>query len=255
MQRKKRKNGDMRSPIRFVSLVVALSLAACSAEQEEVPEEGERAAERHAMVREQIEARGLSNEEVLAAMRSVPRHAFVPLEMRELAYADHPLPIGFNQTISQPYIVALMTELSRAKAGDKVFEVGTGSGYQAAVLGALGAEVFTVEIVPELADQARLALAEHGFENVHVRTGDGYVGWPEEAPFDAIVVTAAPERIPPPLLDQLRVGGRMVIPVGSRNVQELRVITRHEDSFEEERVLAVRFVPMTGQAQEPPERP
>jgi len=202
----------------------------------------DRAAERGAMVDTQIAARGVRAPEVLAALRSVPRHEFVPASEREAAYADHPLPIGFEQTISQPYIVALMTELARLEPGDKVLEIGTGSGYQAAVLARLVRAVYSIEIVEPLARSAARTLARLGYANVEVRAGDGYQGWPEQAPFDAIVVTAAPARVPEPLKQQLAPGGRLVIPVGTSD-QELMVLTR--------RVLPVRFVPMTGTAQQP----
>ncbi|MBI5382140.1 MAG: protein-L-isoaspartate(D-aspartate) O-methyltransferase [Opitutae bacterium] len=204
------------------------------------------------MVREQIEARGVRAAAVLRALRKVPRHEFVPLALRREAYADRPLPISQGQTISQPYIVALMSELAQLTAHSRVLEVGTGSGYQSAVLSEIVAEVFTIEIVPELAARARAELARLGCKNVRLRTGDGYLGWPEAAPFDAIVVTAAPAQIPPPLLAQLKVGGRLVIPVGEpAAVQELKVVTRTADGFHEENKLQVRFVPMTGRAQHP----
>jgi protein-L-isoaspartate(D-aspartate) O-methyltransferase len=201
------------------------------------------------MVAEQIAARNITDARVLAAMAAVPRHRFVPEAIRESAYGDYPLPIGEEQTISQPYIVALMSELARVEPGDRVLEVGTGSGYQAAVLGAMGVEVWSIEIVEPLANTARARLAELGYDRVHVRHGDGYRGWPEHAPFDAILITAAPPRIPEPLKGQLRVGGRLIVPVGRHN-QELVVVTRTERGFEEEAVLPVRFVPMTGEAQE-----
>ena len=201
------------------------------------------------MVASQIEARRIRDPLVLEAMRTVPRHLFVPPEYREQAYADHPLPLGQRQTISQPYIVALMTELVRPRPGIKVLEVGTGSGYQAAVLAACGAEVYTIEILPELARQAAAVLEKLGYQNLHTRIGDGYDGWPEAAPFDAVVVTAAPDKIPQPLLDQLAPGGRLVIPVGSHS-QDLVLVTRTADGFERRSVTPVRFVPMTGKAQE-----
>ena len=198
------------------------------------------------MVRRQIEARGVGDPAVLAAVRSVPRHLFIPEAERERAYEDSPQAIGDGQTISQPYIVALMTELLEVGPGARVLEIGTGSGYQAAVLAAMGVEVFSIEIRPVLCRTAARTLEELGYENVHVRCGDGYGGWPEEAPFDGIIATAAPERVPEPLLDQLIDGGRLVIPVGSF-YQELKVITRNGDEYSERSVIPVRFVPMTGE--------
>ncbi len=201
---------------------------------------------REAMVRDQIEARGITHPRVLAAMRHVPRHLFVPEAYRRQAYEDHPLPIGLGQTISQPYIVAFMTEAAAPDAQDRVLEIGTGSGYQAAVLAEIVSEVYTIEILPELADQARERLSRLGYENVWVKTGDGYLGWPEHAPFDAIIVTAAPEQVPAPLIDQLAPAGRMVIPVGPRgDVQSLRLIEKAEDgTISERELLPVRFVPL-----------
>jgi protein-L-isoaspartate(D-aspartate) O-methyltransferase len=201
------------------------------------------------MVSGQIESRGVRDPEVLRAMRKVPRHRFVPPSQQRHAYEDRPLPIGHQQTISQPYIVALMTELAAVKPGDRVLEVGTGSGYQAAVLAELGVSVFSVEIVEPLAERADATLQELGYE-VEVRHGDGYAGWPEHAPFDAIVVTAAPPRIPEALKQQLKPGAHLVIPVG-RNYQSLKLVTRTHAGFREQDVLPVRFVPMTGKAQTP----
>jgi protein-L-isoaspartate(D-aspartate) O-methyltransferase len=200
------------------------------------------------MVRTQIELRGVKNPRVLDAMRTVPRHAFVPQKHRDEAYEDHPLPIGQGQTISQPYIVAAMTELLDPKPTDRVLEVGTGSGYQAAILSVLVKEVYTVEILSQLGKTAERVLKEEHFDNVHVKIGDGYRGWPDFAPFDGIIVTAAPEEVPAPLLMQLRVGGRLVIPVGEWN-QELKVYTRTKDGYDVRSVFGVRFVPMTGEAQ------
>jgi protein-L-isoaspartate(D-aspartate) O-methyltransferase len=199
------------------------------------------------MVATQIEGRGITDPTVLAAMRTIPRHRFVPEALRAWAYDDHPLPIGHDQTISQPYVVALMTSSIRPNRGMKVLEVGTGSGYQAAVLSACVAEVVSIEVVPALGRRAELLLKQLGYRNVHVRVGDGYDGWPERGPFDAVVVTAAPGRIPKPLLDQLRVGGRLVAPVG-RGVQNLVVITKTAQGNVTEVIDAVRFVPMTGKA-------
>jgi protein-L-isoaspartate(D-aspartate) O-methyltransferase len=200
------------------------------------------------MVATQIEARGISDAHVLDALRRVPRHRFVPAELRGEAYADRPLPIGHQQTISQPYIVALMTELVRPRAGAKVLEIGTGSGYQAAVLAECDMEVYTIEILPELGRQAAALLAELGHRGVRSRIGDGFDGWPDAAPFDAIIVTAAPPSIPQPLLDQLAVGGRLVIPVGE-GFQNLMLVTRTADGLDRRTVTPVRFVPMTGKAQ------
>jgi protein-L-isoaspartate(D-aspartate) O-methyltransferase len=185
---------------------------------------------------------------VLAALHSVPRHLFVPERQRDQAYANRPLPIGHGQTISQPFIVAIMTELLQIEPGDKVFELGTGSGYQAAVLDALGAQVFSVEIIAELGDRARETLDAQGFDRVHSKVGDGYFGWETHAPFDAIIVTAAGDHIPPPLLRQLKPGGRMVIPVGSRYAtQRLVLVTRDTDGVIKTRDLTpVTFVPLTG---------
>jgi protein-L-isoaspartate(D-aspartate) O-methyltransferase len=187
---------------------------------------------------------------VVRAMRSVPREAFVPPGLRGQAYLDSPLPIGNGQTISQPYIVAVMSHLAGVEAGDRVYELGTGSGYQAAVLGAMGVEVYSVEIVPELAERAAATLARLGYDQVHVRAGDGYLGWPEAAPFDAVVVTAAHPEIPQPLIDQLAVGGRLVMPVGGMHeIQQLTVLTKQPDgSLETEELLPVRFVPITGES-------
>jgi len=193
-----------------------------------------------------IEAYGVEDSTTLAAMRSVPRHEFVPADQQRYAYADHPLPIGYGQTISQPYIVAYMTEVLRPKSGMKILEVGTGSGYQAAVLGATGCRVFTVEIFEALATSARARLARLGFDSVTVRHADGHYGWSEEAPFDAVIVTAAAGHIPPALVEQLKAGGRMVIPVGSvYGVQNLILIEKDSDGgIRTRHLLPVRFVPM-----------
>ena len=207
------------------------------------------AALREAMVARQLRARDVTDARVLQAMERVPRHLFVPADLRDHAYGDHPLPIGLEQTISQPYIVAFMTQALEVEAQDRVLEVGTGSGYQAAVLGELASEVFSIEILPALADHAREALIEQDYRNVTVRAGDGYFGWPENAPFDGIMVTAAPDHVPPALVDQLAVGAHLVMPVGD-DYQELVRITRQADGTTLERLLPVRFVPMTGRAQE-----
>jgi protein-L-isoaspartate(D-aspartate) O-methyltransferase len=208
----------------------------------------ERAAERERMVSEQIAARGVRDERVLAALRKVPRHRFMPEAVREFAYEDRALPLEHGRTISQPYVVAVMSEAARVKPGDRVLEVGTGSGYQAAVLAELGADLDTIEIVPALAESAAKVLRETGYERVRVHTGDGYRGLPERAPFAAILVTAAPDHVPQPLIDQIAAGGRIVIPVGS-TFQELRVIERTRDGTAQHAIFPVMFVPMTGEAQ------
>jgi len=202
---------------------------------------------REAMVQEQIAARKVKNAAVLAAMRRVPRHKFMPENVRRFAYDDRPVPIGMAQTISQPYIVALMTELAAVGRGSRVLEIGTGSGYQAAVLAELGADVYSIEILAPLRERAVEILAQLGYAQVKTRVGDGYLGWPEAAPFDAIIVTAAPARVPELLKQQLKVGGRLVLPVGKVD-QELEIITRTTAGFSEEGVIPVRFVPMTGKA-------
>ena len=204
---------------------------------------------RERMVETQIRGRGVREASVLTAMRQVPRHLFVPQDLRRLAYADRPLPIGHDQTISQPFIVALMTRLVEASGNEKVLEIGTGSGYHAAVLSRVVGEVYTIEIVEELGRGAAALLERLGYDNVHVRVGDGFDGWPEEAPFDAIVLTAAPEEVPAPLVAQLRPGGRIILPLGGLD-QELVVLTKDEGGLLRRRILPVRFVPMTGKAQE-----
>ncbi len=204
------------------------------------------AAAREQMVDRQIAGRGVQDARVLAALRAVPRHLFVMPGSEDEAYDDRPVPIGYGQTISQPYIVALMTELARVKPGDRVLEIGTGSGYQAAVLSRVAGAVHTIEIVEPLAERARKLLVDLGCRNVIVRTGDGYLGWPDAAPFDAIVVTAAPDHVPPALVAQLKAGGRLVIPVGGvQDVQELRLIEKDQAGTVRSRdVTDVRFVPL-----------
>ena len=209
---------------------------------------GDYSKERERMVREQIERRDIKDPHVLRAMHKVPRHRFLGESYRDNAYEDRALPIEGGQTISQPYIVALMTELARVKPGDTVLEVGTGSGYQAAVLAEIGVRVFSIEIVKTLATTARDRLDKLGYKDVQVRHGDGYDGWKEHAPFDAIVITAAPPRIPEPLKQQLRVGGRLVVPVGGWQ-QQLMVVTRTPTGFNMKSTIPVIFVPMTGKAQ------
>ena len=206
---------------------------------------------RREMVASQLGSRDIWDRRVLEAMGKVPRHEFVPPPVKHLAYEDHPLPIGLGQTISQPYIVALMTQLADPRKDARALEIGTGSGYQAAVLAELVDQVYTVEIVPELAGRSAALLKRLGYENVFARAGDGYLGWPEAAPFDVILVTAAAGRIPEPLQEQLAEGGRLVIPVGDPGrVQKLLLLTKEEGKIRRQNVLAVRFVPMTGKIQE-----
>ena len=206
--------------------------------------------QRERMVIETIERRGVTDEDVLKAMRAVPRHLFVPENERDYAYGDYPLPIGYGQTISQPYIVALMTELLKLKEGEKVLEVGTGSGYQAAILAEIpGLEIYTVEIIPDLAESACQRLESLGYTQVHCKQGDGYYGWPEHGPFDAIIVTAAPDHVPQPLVDQLAVGGRMVIPIGPPGgYQTLWQFAKKPDGeLQAFNMGGVAFVPLTGE--------
>jgi protein-L-isoaspartate(D-aspartate) O-methyltransferase len=239
----------MATPVGAVCLVgvtAAMAAATLLAKQSEEVYQ----ARRESMVRDQIESRGVKDKAVLAAFRKVPRHRFVPTSSRALAYTDGPLPIGEGQTISQPEIVALMTELIRPDKRFRVLEVGTGSGYQAAILAECVAEVDSVEVVPALGKKAKVLLGELGYRNIELRIGDGYEGWAERAPFDAIILTAAPPReIPRPLLEQLKVGGRLVAPVG-RSEQQLVRVTRTATGFEREIIAVVRFVPMTGKAQD-----
>jgi protein-L-isoaspartate(D-aspartate) O-methyltransferase len=201
---------------------------------------------RDRMVTAQVQGRDVSDPRVLAAMRKVPRHRFVPEGVRGQAYEDYPLPIGEGQTISQPYIVGIMSQLLQLRGGERVLEVGTGSGYQAAVLAELAGEVYSVEILEPLARRAAATLGELGYGRVRVRAGDGYLGWPEAAPFDAIIVTAAPDHIPQPLVDQLKVGGRLVIPVGDE-YQELLQCVKTPGGLERKSIIPVRFVPLTGE--------
>lgn len=207
---------------------------------------GDFKAMREKMVETQIQARGVKDSRVLSALRKVERHRFVPKEYLDSAYSDQPLPIGEGQTISQPYIVALMTELLELKGGEKVLEIGTGSGYQAAILAELAKEVYSIEIVETLASMAKNRLSEMGYQNVKVKAGDGYLGWPEVAPFDVIIITCAPDHIPKPLIEQLKEGGRMVVPVGTY-AQELKKIVKRSGKIETTDVISVVFVPMTGE--------
>jgi len=199
--------------------------------------------ERKDMVEYQIRRRGISDKKVLKAMLKVPRHLFVPEQMRELAYGDEPLPIGEGQTISQPYIVAYMTEALKLTGKEKVLEIGTGSGYQTAILAEIVQEVYTVELIPELSRRAQKVLTELGYQNIHFLVGDGTRGWPEHAPYEAILVSAAPATVPRSLVEQLKLGSRMIIPVGT-DIQELVLVTRTESGWQEERLIGVRFVPL-----------
>jgi len=205
---------------------------------------------RRQMVQEQLTrpGRGITNSRVLEVMGKVPRHEFVPEYLRSRAYEDGPLPIGYGQTISQPFIVAFMTETLQPRPSDRVLEIGTGSGYQAAVLSELVTQVYTIEIIKELADRAAADLKRLGYTNVQVHAGDGYRGWPTAAPFDAIIVTCAPDKVPQPLVDQLKDGGRMIIPVGAYGNQDLVVVHKRNGKLTEKTLLPVRFVPMTGES-------
>ena len=206
--------------------------------------------ERQLMVEKQIKQRGVVDPQVLEAMLKVPRHLFVPKDLELMAYSDTPLPIGYGQTISQPYVVALMTESLKVKKGFKVLEIGTGSGYQAAVLAEMGCQVFSVEIIKILADTAKERISQIHYSQVNIRWGDGYFGWEEEAPFDRIIVTCAVDHLPPPLLAQLKEGGKMVIPVGPPwSVQSLWVVEKTEDGITTRDLGAVRFVPLTRETQ------
>jgi protein-L-isoaspartate(D-aspartate) O-methyltransferase len=226
-------------------IIVALAAAGCGQKAAPVADV---AAKRQQMVQQQLMARGIHEERVLAAMAKVPREEFIPPSLRAESYEDGPLQIGHGQTISQPYIVAFMTEQLRPKPSDRVLEIGTGSGYQAAILAELVAEIYTIEIIEPLAKTAEATLRRLGYKNVHVKAGDGYKGWPEHAPFDAITVTCAPDHVPQPLIDQLKEGGRMIIPVGEFGNQELYLLEKKNGELQRRAVLPVRFVPMTGEA-------
>lgn len=231
---------------------LAILFLACACKQslptDEVPPDP-LAGPREAMVRKQLAGRDITDKRVLEAMGKVPRHRFVPQHLRAEAYSDHPLPIGHAQTISQPYIVACMTQAAEPEAGDIALEIGTGSGYQAAILAEVVKEVYSIEIIPKLARQAEKLLSELGYNNIHTRTGDGYAGWPDKAPFDIILLTAAPPEVPQPLFDQLKEGGILVAPVGT-GIQELVRYRKKEGRLEREHIFGVRFVPMTGRAQD-----
>jgi len=240
----------------FFCIAAALAaLAGCAegtregARNSDIPEQhiGQAvASKRVAMVREQIEARGIDDPRVLAALETVPRHLFVPEEVRSQAYRDSPLPIGHDQTISQPYIVAIMTSLLDLNESDRVLEIGTGSGYQAAILAEIIDSVYTIEIIEPLGRRAERTLVELGYDRVRVRIGDGYGGWPEAAPFDGIIVTCAPRDIPAPLIEQLAERGRMVIPYGDPWFQELVLVEKTGGDIRKTSILPVRFVPLTG---------
>jgi protein-L-isoaspartate(D-aspartate) O-methyltransferase len=222
-------------------LFAAIATTGCG---QQSPTAANFAAQRQRMVEQQLKPRGIKDERVLAAMTKVPREEFIPADERSDAYQDGPLPIGYDQTISQPYIVAFMTEQLRLKSSDRLLEIGTGSGYQAAVLAELVADVYAVEIVEPLAKTAEATLQRLGYKNVHLRVGDGYQGWPEEAPFDAIIVTCAPDKVPELLVEQLKDDGRMVIPVGERFAQQLYLLEKKNGQLKESATLPVRFVPM-----------
>ena len=239
-----------RFSLRVVLLLVLIPLA-CASSIHPPPKENTYSERRSEMVKRQLAARDIDNQDVLQSMGEVPRHRFVPAAVQPYAYSDSPLPIGLGQTISQPYIVALMTQLAEPKPEEKALEVGTGSGYQAAVLSNLVKRVFTIEIIEELAESARAALQETGFLNVTVRHGDGYAGWEEESPFDIIMVTAAAPSVPQPLIDQLAEGGRLILPVGPvGGIQELILIRKENGKIQEKKIIPVRFVPMTGKVRE-----
>lgn len=235
----------MRGPPLAMFVTMFGALTSCAGTGGEQISSNDRAAERRRMVEAQLQARDITDERVLEAMRTVPRHRFMPDEMSSRAYDDTPLPIGYDQTISQPYIVAFMTQALDVGPEDVVLEIGTGSGYQAAVLSALAKMVYSIEILEPLADRAKTTLATLGYANVEVRAGNGYLGWPEHAPYDRIIVTAAPAEVPPALAEQLKVGGLMAIPVGTVD-QQLRVLRKTPRALELVRTLPVRFVPMVG---------
>lgn len=240
----------------FPSLLAATLLSslwpACATRETSTQASDDFARQRALMVDTQLRARDITHGGLLEAMGRLPRHLFIPETLWAHAYADSAVPIGWEQTISQPYVVALMTQAADPEPGHRALEIGTGSGYQAAVLAELVKEVYTIEIIPELAQRARTTLARLGYETVHVRAGDGYRGWPEAAPFDVILVTAAAPEIPGPLLDQLADRGRLVMPVGRVDgVQTLTLVTRRGDRYQRRQITGVRFVPLTGEAQQP----
>ena len=226
--------------------VAVLAAGGCG---QKAPAPSEFAAQRQRMVERQLVRRGINDQRVLAAMAKVPREEFVAPDSRAASYEDGPLPIGYAQTISQPYMVAFMTEQLRLKASDRVLEVGTGSGYQAAILAELVSEIYSIEIVEPLAKNAETILQRFGYKNVHLKIGNGYKGWPETAPFDAIIVTCAPDKVPQALIAQLKDGGRMVIPVGDRFAQQLYLLEKKNGQLKQRVTLPVRFVPMTSEGE------
>jgi protein-L-isoaspartate(D-aspartate) O-methyltransferase len=231
--------------------VAVLTASGCG---QKAPAPSDFAPQRQQMVQQQLITRGINDQRVLAAMAKVPREEFVTAESRTASYEDRPLAIGYGQTISQPYMVAFMTEQLRLKPSDRVLEVGTGSGYQAAILAELVSEIYSIEIVEPLAKNAEATLQRLGYKNVHLKIGDGYKGWPETAPFDAIIVTCAPDKVPQPLVDQLKDGGRMIIPVGDRFAQELYLLEKKNGQLKQSVTLPVRFVPMESEAEKKSEK-
>ena len=244
----------------LIILVVTFGLHSSCSQQDErerlrrETEEKEYSILRNNMVEKQIIGRGIQDPRVIEAMRKVPRHLFVPESGKKFAYSDRPLAIGYGQFISRPYIIALMTEALKLEGGEKVLEIGTGSGYQSAIMAEIVEEVYSIEIINELANQAKQRLDELGHENIHIKVADGYHGWKEFALFDDILVTAAPDHIPLPLLEQLKVGGQMIIPVGEL-FQELILLTKTSEGYQEQRIIPVKFEPMTGEAEKKSEVP
>lgn len=238
----------MKISLKYKIILLCLIVAGSNRVMSQVQANQDYTQKRHHMVESQIMSRGVTSNHILNAMRKVKRHLFVPDNLQQFAYADEPLPIGYGQTISQPYIVAYMTDALDLNTNSKVLEIGTGSGYQAAILAEIVNKVYSIEIVEPLGLHAKSILDQIGYRNIYSRIGDGYQGWPEAAPFDAIIVTAAPPEIPQPLINQLKVGGRMIIPVGV-GYQELILITKKKDGVEKKSLLPVRFVPMTGEIQ------
>ncbi|HEY6070488.1 MAG TPA: protein-L-isoaspartate(D-aspartate) O-methyltransferase [Chthoniobacterales bacterium] len=229
----------------YVLVALLLAVSAC---QKQAQSSSEFASERQKMVEEQLKPRGIRDQRVLTAMGKVPRAEFLPENLRAQAYSDNALPIGHDQTISQPFIVAFMTEQLRPQPGDRILEIGTGSGYQTAVLAELVKDVYSIEIVEQLAKDASARLTRLGYSNAHVKAGDGFQGWPEVAPFDAIIVTCAPDKVPPPLTQQLKDGGRMIVPVGTGIDQQLYLLEKKNGQLAQTAILPVRFVPMIGEA-------